>query len=151
MKVTLLRTGWLASSLVLAFTNAGTAQLLQVGGPLRPGHGRPPLHVDGSPNSVKGYSPGQIRHAYGVDQLPVTGSGQTIGIVDAYGSPSLLQDLSTFCAYYNLPSTTVNIIYPQGQPSGADSPWAIETSLDVEWAHADRTRRPHRCVGGQIG
>jgi len=31
---------------------------------------------------------GQIKHAYGVDQLPYTGAGETIAIVDAYGSPS---------------------------------------------------------------
>ena len=29
-------------------------------------------------------SPGQVRHAYGFDQLAYDGSGQTIAIVDAY-------------------------------------------------------------------
>jgi hypothetical protein len=36
----------------------------------------------GSP-TPQGYTPAEIRHAYGLDQLALDGSGQTIAIVDA--------------------------------------------------------------------
>ncbi|HTB79391.1 MAG TPA: chitobiase/beta-hexosaminidase C-terminal domain-containing protein [Opitutaceae bacterium] len=82
-----------------------------------------------------GYTPQQLRHAYGFDQLGTTGSGQIIAIVDAYGSPTMQADLNTFCTAFGIPSTTVAIYYPQGQPA-VNSGWGSETSLDVEWAHA---------------
>jgi subtilase family serine protease len=73
-----------------------------------------------------------------VDQLAVgtTGTGQKIGIVDAYGDPSIQTDLNNFCSYYKISSTTVTILYPQGKPTTGNSGWALETALDVEWAHA---------------
>ncbi|HTQ29593.1 MAG TPA: chitobiase/beta-hexosaminidase C-terminal domain-containing protein, partial [Opitutaceae bacterium] len=99
----------------------------------------PPIHQSVVPFasglSPTGYTPQQIRHAYGFDQLSTTGAGQTIAIVDAYGSPTIQADLDTFCAQFGIPSTTVAIYYPQGTP-GTNSGWASETSLDVEWAHA---------------
>lgn len=83
-----------------------------------------------------GYTPGQIRRAYGFDQITNDGTGQMIAIVDAYGSPSIQRDLNTFCAQFGIPSTTVKIYYPSGKPTKTDGGWALETSLDVEWAHA---------------
>src|SRR5207244_1353971 len=59
----------------------------------------------------------------------------TIAIVDAYGSPTLANDLAVFCNTFALPQATLNIYYPQGTP-GSDTGWALETSLDVQWAHA---------------
>ncbi len=105
-------------------------------------HARPPLWTLGSvranplwATSPAGYSPAQIRHAYGFDQITGNGAGQTIAIVDAYGSPTLANDLAVFCNTFGLPQTTLNIYYPQGAPP-ADNGWALETSLDVQWAHA---------------
>ncbi|MGA3006901.1 MAG: choice-of-anchor tandem repeat GloVer-containing protein [Opitutaceae bacterium] len=100
----------------------------------------PPIHYsvgtfDFSSPTGNGFTPAQVRHAYGYDQLASTGSGQTIAIVDAYGSPTIQSDLNTFCAAFGLTSTTVQVYYPQGVPP-VDSGWAGETSLDVEWAHA---------------
>ena len=92
------------------------------------------------------YSPQEIRRAYGVDQLLARGDqgrGQTIVIVDSYGSPTITKDLATFDAGYGLPAPpSFRILAPLGtvpynpakypdQPS-----WAAETTLDVEWAHA---------------
>ena len=82
-----------------------------------------------------GYTPAQIRHAYGFDHITGNGAGQTIGIVVAYGSPTLQQDVAAFSTAYGLPAANITVAYPQGTPSG-DSGWALETSLDVEWAHA---------------
>jgi subtilase family serine protease len=75
-----------------------------------------------------------VRHAYGFDQVTATGAGQTIAIVDAYGSQSAQKDLNTFCSYFGIASTTLVIAYPQGKP-GNNTGWAQETSLDVQWAH----------------
>jgi subtilase family serine protease len=83
-----------------------------------------------------GYGPTQMRHAYGFDTIPGNGGGQTIAIVDAYGSPTIQSDLDAFSAKFGIPSTTVHIAYPQGKPRKVDGGWALETSLDVEWAHA---------------
>ena len=82
-----------------------------------------------------GYTPTQVRHAYGFDQITGTGAGQTIGIVVAYGSPTLAQDVATFCTNYGLPAANLTVAYPQGTPAG-NAGWALETSLDTEWAHA---------------
>jgi hypothetical protein len=81
------------------------------------------------------YAPAQILHAYGFDQLPYDGSGQTIAVVDAYDNPSLTYDLQNFDQLFNLPDPTLTIAQPQGQP-GYDAGWGLETDLDVEWAHA---------------
>lgn len=98
---------------------------------------RPPLHLRPFvTSSPVGYSVAQMRHAYGFDQVSGTGTGQTIAIVDAYGSATIQNDLNTFCVAYGLPTTTVRVYYPQGKPRRSDSGWALETSLDVEWAHA---------------
>jgi subtilase family serine protease len=117
-------------------------QDVQVGGPLRHGQGRPPLHINsgktpaGGTTAPAGYAPAQVRHAYGFDTLNSTGTGQTIALIKAYGDPSIQTDLNTFCSKFSLPSTTVTIAYPQGKVSTANSGWALETALDVEWAHA---------------
>ena len=140
MKTRLIIIKWLVPSLVLALTTPLTAQVVRMGGGLRPGFARPPLHLNLNPYDATSnygpYSPAQIRHAYGVDQLSATGSGQKIGIVDAYGDPAIQTDLNNFCSYYGIPSTTIQILYPQGQPRTGNSGWALETALDVEWAHA---------------
>ena len=97
---------------------------------------RPPIHIlPFVTSSPYGYSPAKMRHAYGFDQITGNGAGQTIGIVDAYGSSSIQTDLNHFCATFGLPATTVRIYYPQGVP-GHNNGWALETSLDVEWVHA---------------
>jgi len=102
---------------------------------------------DGHPRSTvfHCYTPTDIYAAYGVDALHAegtTGSGQTIVIVDAYGSPTVQADLDRFSDTFGLPRTTVEIIHPDGTPTfnnsvnGAQVGWAVETSLDVQWAHA---------------
>jgi subtilase family serine protease len=86
------------------------------------------------------YTPADIRSAYDIPAT-LTGAGQTIVIVDAYGSPTIRQDLAVFDQAFGLPAPTLNIYYPTGRPAfRASDPtqvgWAEETSLDVEWAHA---------------
>ena len=97
-------------------------------------------HSHMKPNSLSitplGCSPSKIRSFYGFNNLSATGAGQSIAIIDAFGSPTIQKDLDAFCSMYGLPKTTVQIHYPCGVPTATDKDWAIETSLDVEWAHA---------------
>jgi subtilase family serine protease len=87
------------------------------------------------------YTPQEIRKAYNIPASS-TGAGQTIVIVDAYGSPTLKSDLHTFDAAMGLSDPTVNIMYPGGSPTynplqnHLEANWAFETSLDVEWSHS---------------
>ncbi|HEY9074396.1 MAG TPA: S53 family peptidase [Desulfobaccales bacterium] len=90
--------------------------------------------------NVPPYTPAEVRTAYGINSLPAanTGTGQKIAIIDAYGSPTITSDLAYFSSQFGLPVANLQIYYPQGTP-GTDPgypDWAIETSLDVEWAHA---------------
>jgi subtilase family serine protease len=89
----------------------------------------------GSNTIQAGYTPIQIEKAYGINQLTQTGSGQTIAIIEAYGNPNIQYDLNVFDMQFKLPQPKITIAYQNGR-MGYDSGWALETSLDVEWAHA---------------
>jgi subtilase family serine protease len=91
------------------------------------------------------YSPGQIRQAYQLLPLAdrgITGAGQTIVIVDSFGSPTISRDLRVFDQAFGLPAPpSLTVIQPAGRvpayrPTGNRAGWAGETSLDVEYAHA---------------
>ncbi len=90
-----------------------------------------------NPVPVKCYGPGQIRQAYGVQQLlnkHINGHGSSITIIDAFGSPTIASDLAAFDAQWGLSNPTLNVIAPFGI-GGSDFNWAVETTLDVEWSH----------------
>lgn len=102
---------------------------------------------DGNPRSTvfHCYTPSDIYAAYRVDALHTegtTGTGETIVIVDSYGSPTAQADLDRFSDTFGLPRTTIQFIYPDGKPplnnsvNGAAVGWGEETSLDLQWAHA---------------
>ncbi len=61
-----------------------------------------------------------------------------IAIVDAYDNPSALSDLQYFATQFGLPDPTshFNLVYAGGSQPPADAGWAIESSLDIEWAYA---------------
>jgi len=90
------------------------------------------------------YDPYQMRRAYGTNQLiskGFDGTGHTIVIVDAFGSPTIDKDLGIFTSFYELPTASFTKVYPQGpvnfNPADPNQVgWASETTLDVEWAHA---------------
>jgi hypothetical protein len=85
--------------------------------------------------AVAGYSPSQIRAAY---NLPSTGGNGTIAIIDAYDSPTALNDLTVFSNQFALPVPTADNfeVHKMQSTMSTDSGWATETALDVEWAHA---------------
>jgi subtilase family serine protease len=90
------------------------------------------------------YRPGQIQQAYNLPRLyrqGVTGRGQTIIIVDSFGSPTVGRDLARFDQAARLPAPpSLKVIQPAGrvpayQATNNREGWAGETDLDVEYAH----------------
>ena len=99
-----------------------------------------PIRV--KPNATKapaGLTPGQIKAAYNFPTSLTAGTGQTIAIVDAYDDPTAASDLAAFSSQFKLPcngcfskvNQTGGTSYPKADPG-----WALEISLDVQWAHA---------------
>jgi subtilase family serine protease len=92
------------------------------------------------------YQPFQFEKAYNLAPLHsagIDGRGKTIIIVDSFGSPTIEHDLQVFDQTFNLPDPpSFTIIQAAGQvapfdPTNGDmASWAVETTLDVEWAHA---------------
>lgn len=96
-------------------------------------------------SGVGGYTPAQIRSAYGLDQvhfgsMPGNGAGQTIAIVDAFNDPKVSSDLHTFDQQFGLQDPpSLQVVNQSGSTSAlpTDDPgWSQEISLDVQWAHA---------------
>ena len=109
-------------------------------------------------NQGEGFTPALIRAAYGLDQLSLDGTGQTIALVEAYDNPQIDQTVDTFDNQFGLTasgptlleqygpaSSFVTVLNQEGQTaplpgadpagSGTDN-WETEEALDVEWAHA---------------
>ncbi len=90
------------------------------------------------------YSPQQIYQAYDIQSLlnaGTNGTGKTIAIIDAFQDPTVQPDLNLFDQQFGLPNTTVNVMAPNGlTPFNPNDPaqtgFAGEIGLDVEWAHA---------------
>jgi subtilase family serine protease len=91
------------------------------------------------------YQPAQLQRAYNLPRLyrqGITGRGQTIIIVDSFGSPTVQRDLSQFDHATGLPAPpSLKVIQPAGPvpayaPDADREGWAGETDLDVEYAHA---------------
>jgi subtilase family serine protease len=90
------------------------------------------------------YQPFQVQSAYHVRPLfrrGITGKGQTIVIVDSYGSPTVRHDLAVFDKKFGLPAPpSLKVIQPAGRvppyrPTSNREGWAGETDLDVEYSH----------------
>ena len=92
------------------------------------------------------YTPNQIETAYNMKALYAQGDegqGQTIVIVDSFGSPTIEKDLKKFDKAFHLAAPpSFQVIQPAGavkpfEPESIEmSGWAGETTIDVEWAHA---------------
>lgn len=92
-----------------------------------------------------GYTPQQIRSAYGLDQVSFNGKGVTVAILDAYASPTLESDANRYAENHGLPPLRRGINFRQIIPDGiynvnpADScsplTWWTEQSLDVAAVH----------------
>jgi subtilase family serine protease len=112
------------------------------------------------PTYVCGYSPAQIRGAYGLETLNrkgVTGAGQTVAVIDAYASPTITQDVNTWAAAAGEP-TLRSGQYRQIVPSPSQfsdqelcqepSGWQTEQTIDVEAVHGIAPAADILYVGG---
>jgi subtilase family serine protease len=103
-----------------------------------------PAHM---PYQVCGFTPAQLRQAYGMDAAlnrGFDGTGQTVAIIDAYDSPTILKDAQMYASvadsqhplaarqFTDMKASS----YRAGGPSLCDAPgWFSEQSLDVEAVH----------------
>lgn len=113
-----------------------------------------PLCRSSSLGNIVCYTPKFIKKAY---EYPSTatldGSGQTIVLVDAFGSPTITSDLALFDTVFGIPDppsftifcgnsptpfdpTTCPVVNLQANPRHDVFGWTLETTLDVEYAHA---------------
>ena len=93
---------------------------------------------------LSGYTPAQITGAYGLNAIAFTsssgstikgdGSGQTIALIEEYHDPNIQSDLKTFDNKYHLPSASLTVVNQAGNQT--NNGWALEESMDVEYAHA---------------
>src|SRR6266568_3546477 len=125
----------------------------------------PPSQAACNAVSRRCFNPDAMHHSYNYDSLLAAGDegqGRTIALVDSFGSDTIRGDLSVFDTAFKLPhmcgetpavactpgTPHFNILEVQGSPAPVPPPpnngtgqenhnlWALEVSLDVEWAHA---------------
>jgi subtilase family serine protease len=130
-----------------------TGHIVAAGGMLQP----PTTAECETDYGIACYQAFQLQRAYDLAPLfskGIEGKGETIVIVDAFGSPSIASDLQTFDSQMGLPNPpSFKVITPEGpittnptnctsvySPTGPDLcsdyyGWTDETSLDVEWSH----------------
>jgi subtilase family serine protease len=111
------------------------------------------------PYDICGYTPAQLRGAYGIAHSVATGTdgkGVTLAIVDAYDSPTLLSDAQLYfrlndpahplssSQFTNIPPATVD---DAGECAG--SSWFEEAALDVESSHSMAPGANIQFVGAQ--
>jgi len=125
----------------------------------------PPTQAQCASVGRRCFAPQAIQAAYNVGPLygaGVDGRGQTIAIVDSYGSDTIAHDLHVFNTAFGLQPMcgeeavtcaaglpTFSVLHLQGSPATTAPPptskgpgqedrsaWALEVSLDVETAHA---------------
>jgi len=117
-----------------------------------PSQGGLPFCKSGSLGSILCYTPSFLKTAYNVPNN-LDGTGQTIVIVDAFGSPTAQSDLNTYDSVFGLPATSITILcgptwtgsssdtcpvfdpsLPIDQACGAVG-WWEETTLDLQMSH----------------
>lgn len=108
---------------------------------------QPPAFGHHLPYAVCGYAGSALRTAYGVDHAVAQGndgSGQTVAIVDAYASPTMAADLTTYSGRHGLAALAgqqYSELLPRSffPPAlhGCQTPddWSVEEALDVETVH----------------
>jgi subtilase family serine protease len=93
--------------------------------------------------TLEGYTPAQIKTAYGISGA-YDGAGQTVAIIDAYASPTILADVNQWSINRGLPTMNpgqlVQVV-PPGVYKRAENKvqdpqgWWGEETLDVEAVH----------------
>jgi subtilase family serine protease len=119
--------------------------------PAAPGYSFPtgftanPLGLPSVPWTIKGHTPTQVKGAYGISGF--NGTGQTVAIIDAYASPTILADANQWSTNRGIPQfgtagggTLTQVVSPgtyNVKDNHAQSPtgWYSEETLDVESVH----------------
>jgi len=93
---------------------------------------------------ICGYTPAQLREAYGANKVSQTGRAVRVAIVGTYASPTIFADVNRFSSHYGLPQISFlnfNQIIPPGiynvpasDPCGPQL-WYEEETLDIEAVH----------------
>ncbi len=92
-------------------------------------------------STPSGFFPAALQAAYNLPSA-TAGTGQTVGIVDAYDDPTAEADLGVYRSQFGLPAcTTANGCFKKvGQTGGAvprkNASWAEEISLDLDMVSA---------------
>ena len=91
-----------------------------------------------------GYTPAEITSAYGLNAITFKsstgatvkgdGSRETIALIEEFHDPNIQSDLNTFDSKYGLPDLTLTVVNQAGNQT--NNSWALEESMDVEYAHA---------------
>ncbi|MFL5718666.1 MAG: protease pro-enzyme activation domain-containing protein [Chloroflexota bacterium] len=95
-----------------------------------------------APWAIRGHTPAQVKGAYGISGF--NGAGQTVAVIDAYASPTILQDVNQWSINRGLPTMTsgqFRQIVPPGvfrrpqNPRQDPQGWYGEETLDIEAVH----------------
>jgi subtilase family serine protease len=97
---------------------------------IKAGDLNPNVIGDGTPY----FNPAKIKAVYNLPTGNSVGSG-TIAIIDAYDNPKVEIDLSLFSTQFGLPAANLEV-HKMSSLIQANTGWALEIALDVQWAHA---------------
>ena len=94
---------------------------------------------------ICGYSPAQLRQAYGTTDVVKSGTngkGVTVAIIDAYASPTMLADANAYAANFGEPAFKAGQYtetsfgpFDLQDECGGEEGWNGEETLDVEAVH----------------
>lgn len=96
-----------------------------------------------APWAIRGHTPAQIKSAYGIGG-GLDGTGQTVAVIDAYASPTILQDVNRWSTNRGVPvmnpGQLVQVVAPgtfrrPQNPKQDPQGWAGEETLDIEAVH----------------
>jgi subtilase family serine protease len=97
------------------------------------------------PYAPCGYTPQQIKGAYGLGSTSADGSGQTVAIIDAYAAPTIVEDVNQWSTNRGLPALHAGQFTQVVAPGTYRHPerglrqdpqgWYGEETLDVEAVH----------------
>src|SRR5579863_7381817 len=115
------------------------------------GHGYPKQ----APYTPCGYKPGQFRSAYNIGSGN-TGAGETVAIIDAYGSATIAADATKYFQMNDPGNSFANAHFSQIDATPFDdeslcaaSGWATEQAIDVEAVHSTAPDAHILYVGAQ--